>query len=144
MMINMRPTYETTHDLTREQAVAEKLTQAWGCEVVKTPPKTPYDYCALRDGLVSAIVEIKVRNNKSNKYPTFMLSLDKVSNCSLHSGTIGCPLIIVVQYTDKLKYWMFNKDDYSVGIGGRTDRGDSQDVEPVIYVPINKFKVIGE
>ena len=142
--MNGRPTYETGEDLAREAGVAERLSNKWKCKVIKTPPKAPYDYCALRDDYISAIIEIKVRNNASTKYPTYMLSVDNVIQCALHSGTIRCPFIVVVQFTDKLLHWVLHNPDEDFAdvrakIGGRTDRGDAFDVEPVLHIPMRKF-----
>lgn len=138
----MRPVYETEAHLQGEQGVAKKL-EAWInnplATVVKTPPLAPYDYCIVKKGLISGVVEIKVRSNPSDKYPTYMISLEKVSQCTSHANIIGCPFYVVVQWTDKLGRWKFDRDQYTTGIGGRTDRNDSMDEEPVIYIPIENF-----
>ena len=138
----MRPVYETEAHLQGEQDVAKKL-EAWInnplATVVKTPPLAPYDYCIVKKGLISGVVEIKVRSNPSDKYPTYMISLEKVSQCTSHANIIGCPFYVVVQWTDKLGWWKFDRDQYTTGIGGRTDRNDSMDQETVIYIPINNF-----
>ena len=138
----MRPIYETEAHLQGEENVAKKL-EAWInnplATVVKTPPLAPYDYCIVKKDLISGVVEIKVRSNPSYKYPTYMISLEKVSQCTSHANIIGCPFYVVVQWTDKLGRWKFNKGQYTTGIGGRTDRNDSMDQEAVIYIPIENF-----
>ena len=138
----MRPVYETQAHLQGEEGVAKKL-EAWInnplATVVKTPPLAPYDYCIVKKGLISGVVEIKVRSNPSDKYPTYMISLEKVSQCTSHANIIGCPFYVVVQWTDKLGRWKFDTDQYTTGIGGRTDRNDSMDQEAVIYIPIKNF-----
>ena len=102
----MRPVYETQAHLQGEEGVAKKL-EAWInnplATVVKTPPLAPYDYCIVKKGLISGVVEIKVRSNPSDKYPTYMISLEKVSQCTSHANIIGCPFYVVVQWTDKLE-----------------------------------------
>ena len=138
----MRPVYETEAHLQGEEEVAKKL-EAWInnplATVVKTPPLAPYDYCIVKKGLISGVVEIKVRSNPSAKYPTYMISLEKVSQCTSHANIIGCPFYVVVQWTDSLGRWKFDRDQYTTGMGGRTDRNDSMDQEPVIYIPIKNF-----
>ena len=138
----MRPVYETEAHLQGEEEVAKKL-EAWInnplATVVKTPPLAPYDYCIVKKGLISGVVEIKVRSNPSDKYPTYMISLEKVSQCTSHANIIGCPFYVVVQWTDELGRWKFDRDQYTTGIGGRTDRNDSMDQEAVIYIPIKNF-----
>jgi len=146
-----RPLYETKENLQGEAAVAQKLAHWINCkedpstslddlsEVVKTPPRAPYDYCVVKKGLIQFIIEIKLRKIPHNKFPTFMISLEKVATCSLHAAVIGCPFYIVVQWTDKLGFWKFNEKQYTAGIGGREDRNDPLDQEPVIYISINDF-----
>ena len=84
-----RPLYETEKNLQGEAAVAQKLAHWINCkedpstslddlsEVVKTPPRAPYDYCVVKKGLIQLIIEIKVRKIPHNKFPTFMISLEK-------------------------------------------------------------------
>ena len=146
-----RPLYETKKNLQGEAAVAQKLaswinrkeppytSQEDLAEVVKTPPRAPYDYCVVKNGLIQSLVEIKIRTNPHDKYPTYMISLDKVATCSLHAAVIGCPFYIVVQWADKLGRWKFNEDQYTAGLGGRYDRNDPLDKEPMIYISINDF-----
>ncbi len=107
--------------------------------VVKTPPLAPYDYCIVKKGLISGVVEIKVRSNPSDKYPTYMISLEKVSQCNFCANIIGCAVYVVVEYTDKLVRLKFDKDQYTTGIGGLTDRNDSMDQEAVVYIPLKNF-----
>ena len=138
-----RPLYESEEDRNHEATIARKIALAWGCEIHKTPPKAPYDYCVVKNGLIRGVVEIKMRKNTHDYYATFLLSVDKVVRCNQHAQLIGCPFIVVVQYTDALKWWRFAEGEYSTEIGGRFDRGDALDVEPVIHVPLRHFKEIG-
>jgi hypothetical protein len=32
--------------------------------------------------------------------------------------------------------------EHSLGTGGRTDRGDALDIESVVHIPIDRFKLI--
>jgi len=138
--LSPRPVYETTDDRGREHAVAQRVAEAWRCEVREMPPKAPYDYCAVRDGLIAAICEIKVRNNTSTFYPSLMISVDKLARCDEHARVIGCPFLIIVQYTDALRWVRFSAGMYTAGIGGRTDRADRLDIEPVVFIPCESFR----
>jgi len=136
----VRPLYESNQDRINESSIAEKIAVAWGCDVNKTPPKAPYDYCVTRGGLIKAIIEIKMRRNSHDHYPTFLLSVDKVVRCRQHAQLMRCPFVVVVQYTDTLKWWRFAEGEFTAEIGGRFDRNDDLDIEPVIHVPIQYFK----
>jgi hypothetical protein len=41
-------------------------------------------------------------------------------------------------------YYVFSKSDLPMEIreGGRRDRGDEDDIEPVVLIPIEKFKQV--
>ena len=48
---------------------------------------------------------------------------------------------LIVRWKDVVGYYTIKRDDYfSLGFNGRVDRGDWQDVEPVVYIPIKEFK----
>ena len=54
---------------------------------------------------------------------------------------------MVVQFTDKLLHWVLHNPDEDFAdvrakIGGRTDRGDAFDVEPVLHIPMRKFEEV--
>ena len=37
-----------------------------------------------------------------------------------------------------------SSNEWDAKIGGRKDRGDWQDIEPVIHIPISEFNTVGE
>tara|TARA_R110000824_G_scaffold339480_2_gene525996 strand:- start:100 stop:522 length:423 start_codon:yes stop_codon:yes gene_type:complete len=136
----MRPTYETSADLRNERDVATFIGHQWGVEMAKTPAKYPYDYVAMEGGKAFALIEIKCRNNEASKYETYIISLDKIVQCQI-SATIGqIAFYLVVQFTDKLLWWEFSQKEFHIGHGGRFDRGDRQDVEPLVHIPMSYFR----
>ena len=137
-----RPIYETPADVKRESDVADFLAKAWRCDFVKMPFKSIYDYAAMRGKLVEAIIEIKTRTNPHNQYPTYMISAEKVCQCMDRSMRLNVPFYLVVNFTDALMFWRADTNDFTVELGGRKDRGDSQDIELVCHIPINYFKII--
>ena len=137
----MRPTYETAQDITREEGVARTLAKASGKTAHKLPKFYPCDW-GLTDtsGRVTTLLEIKCRNVKHDQYPTFMLSLHKWT--ALRSFTEHANVYVIVRYTDGIFKIPVTPGTWEVRMGGRTDRGDSQDTEPVIHVPIDKMQRI--
>jgi hypothetical protein len=56
--------------------------------------------------------------------------------------TVRVPFSFIVQWDDRMAYW-----DMPIGWvagdvrwGGRSDRGDDQDAEPVEHIPVGEFR----
>jgi len=142
----MRPVYETEKDRKMEQAIINELSDAWKIFYQKLPIKHRLDFALLDDKrVVIAWAEVKRRDNDSTTYDTYMLSLDKyMSGMKLFKLT-GLPFYMVVKFSDGLYYCEVSLLSYAqlnISFGGRTDRGDSQDVEPCIYFDSNLFKKV--
>lgn len=139
--IDMRPLYESSEDLANEQQVAKFLSEKWGCTFKKLPISYHIDWVVMRDK-PQAFVELKCRKNESKKYPTLLLSLNKWMRGKELSKELGIPFIVAVKWTDGVFFHTAGSADVSYGFGGRTDREDSQDIEPVVLIPVENFKRI--
>jgi hypothetical protein len=132
-----RPVYESDADRSNQATVIAKLERAFG--LTATAPKDPfarYD-AVFRRQPRPYVVEIKVRHNTSEKYPTYMLSEQKYNAlCSIHAR--GADVLLAVQWTDQLGYVQVPVK-HTVSTGGRYDRGDSRDVERVVLIPTDVF-----
>ena len=138
----MRPTYETIDDLRNERSVIEAFCGPFDYKYAKMPKQYHLDYCVLKQDKVVGFCEVKVRTNNHNKYSTLLLSLSKVSSANGLKEASGIKSILLVKWKDKLGYTYF-KNDWPVMVGGRTDRNDWQDIEPVVHIPISEFKFLG-
>ena len=138
----MRPIYETPKDLTNEASVADVLASAWNCEMVKLQPRDPLDYAATRGGNITAFVEIKARTNPMHKYPTYMISMTKVMSANMIFMSTGTVSLLVVKWTDCMGWVQLSQNKFPLAIGGRKDRRDAQDIEPVCHIDINLFKTL--
>ena len=138
-----RPDYETDSDLCNEKNIAANIESAWGVSLQKTPRRYPYDYIALDFNEVAvALIEIKHRNNDSKKYQSYMISMGKLAECQGTAKTVGLAFVLVVGFSDKIMFWPYKKNQFDIEIGGRRDRGDNQDIEPVAQIPMKHFKDI--
>jgi len=101
------------------------------------------DWVFLRNQKPVAIAEVKCRTNPREQYPTLMLSLAKWMHGKQLAKELAVPFLVVIKWTDGI-FWheVTDKSLISHGFGGRTDRNDDQDVEPVVYIPINLFRKI--
>ena len=142
-----RSLYETQKDKLAEARVAKRVAAKWDCRPIKLRPLYVIDYAMLRDGKCHAFVEIKCRSYSMKQMDDmggFMLSLDKwragidLSRCS------GAAFILVVSTPDAV-WWRRieagKPDDHDgVAFGGRTDRDDPHDVEPVVLLRYTRFR----
>lgn len=141
-----RPKYEDEASLKCEADTIFEVNKAWNTELIKLPIKNKIDCLMKRksDGLPRAFVELKRRTCNRHKYPTYMISLDKWNTGLSFEMTTKLPFILVVDWLDEIGYLKCHEavNEITVNMGGRTDRGDAQDIEPVVHIPIYLFKTL--
>ena len=141
----MRLIYEKPEDLAAERAALDKACEIWKCTAEKLPMKYELDYLLLREGTGVAWLEIKSRTNPRGAYPTYMISLGKVMAARRLSEASQFPSFLLVQWSDYCGYVRLDSLlDFRVAVGGRTDRGDPDDIEPVALIPIMDFARLGD
>jgi hypothetical protein len=138
----MRPIYESETDRNNQAAVVAKLERAFGLTAT-----APEDRFAPYDAMFSSpphrcVVEIKVRRNTRDRYPTYMLSSAKYNALCAATDT-GVDALLAVQWADQLGIVKV-PCEHSVSTGGRYDRGDSRDVESVVLIPTASFSRVSE
>ena len=142
-----RQRYETKKDLDNEQRIAMRLGAKWDCRLVKTPSSYCVDRGALRYGTIVSWIEIKKRNMAWGDYDTIMLSLGKALNAIQLSEITGAPFIFAVEdSSNEIRFAKIEKKDiakWGVRHGGRTvNTRDVDDIEPIIEVPLARFRPI--
>lgn len=137
-----RPIYENGDTLAVEEATVRKVAGVWRCEYRKLPRQYRIDWALLRSGKIAAWCECKRRHNQRNKYPSLMLSLSKVAHGLDLERQTGLPFLLVIEWDDCLAY-LKAQGIGPLRFGGRSDRGDWQDQEPVVDFPVDEFKRIG-
>jgi len=141
----VRPLYETEEDIGREQSFVEDLCTAWQCEAKKLPIHYKLDFALMRNGIVKAFLEMKVRNYAKGDFATYMVSMAKVLAAREYSAFANVPSLLAVRWNDVSGFIALNNmKDFEIGFGGRGDRGDSQDMEPVVFIPINNFELLNK
>jgi hypothetical protein len=136
----MRPLYETREDLGRERKAARYFGFVTDSVPVKLPINAHADFIMVRDGEAKAVVEIKCRNNSRLAYDTYMISQHKYEGLLSWEG-FGLKPILLVSWTDSVGFISL-PCSHTKSIGGRRDRGDIQDIEPVVHIEIAQFKLI--
>jgi hypothetical protein len=140
----MRPTYETANDLQNEQEIISFFTQHFNKDLnaVKIPKQYKIDYCLMIDDKITAFAEVKKRTCEKNMYETYMLSLAKYLESIKIKKDLSLETILVVKWTDAVGYIELGRRTWPIGFGGRVDRGDWQDKEPMVFIPISEFGVV--
>ena len=136
----MRQQYETEKDRQNEKAVAVAIESAWKLRTVKMPKSYHLDYALTNeDNSLRGFVEIKCRKNNRYDYQTYMISLSKVLIAKRLTESTNLCSFLVVKWLDDIA-WVYFNDPHTLGFGGRTDRNDSADQEPVAFYRISDFK----
>ena len=135
----MRPLYESAKDLSNELRVSKHLKDCWNADFVKLPMAYHVDWAIVRGKEIKAFAEFKRRHNPKDRYPTFMLSLNKWRNGKSMGGELRVPFLVIVEWDDGLYYCDSKNVSPTYGFGGRFDRGDSQDQEPVVFIDTKTF-----
>jgi hypothetical protein len=138
--------YETEESLSAESYIAERLETAWSCTLEKQPISYRIDFAGVRDNEIRFWAEVKCRECESTRYSTLMLSVNKwVTGLNLARLT-GLPFILVIGYSDCIKYLLCNPNEIlqvTYKWGGRTRKTrDSADIEPVVHIPLKLFKTL--
>lgn len=135
-----RPAYETEQDRQAEYALLRRLFGDRVCH--KLPIRYHLDYMVEQPGK-PAWVECKQRRVPWGTYPSYLLSLEKYLSGVKLARASGGSFILLTGWSDgKVMYANLNCGlpcVYKLSMGGRTDRGDAQDREPVILIPNNHF-----
>lgn len=140
----MRPMYESAFDRGNEVSVSDLLSKRWDCEFVKLPISYHVDWMLMRGKKSIAFAELKTRKVPSTQYPTLLLSLNKwIRGVELSKAT-GVPFIIIAKWTDGVFFFKPDFGPVLFGHGGRLDRNDSQDMEPVVFINVKDFKQVKE
>mgnify|MGYP003630902216 CR=1 FL=1 len=139
----MRPTYESSQDLRNEQDIILTFTNYFGGHLtpVKMPKQYRLDYCLVYGDVIKAFAEVKKRKNPKDKYETYIISLSKVMTAKSIKRDTGLDALIIVEWEDCIGYTQLD-GDWIIKTGGRVDRNDWQDIEPVVHIPVTEFTIL--
>lgn len=99
---------------------------------VKMPKAYEVDFAVMRSGRVVGVVEVKVR---SRHYPEIILSLHKAQALRRFAAW-GLHARLIVATPEGVFLHRVTSEVTPITLGGRTDRGDPDDVEPVVRYPV--------
>ena len=141
-----RPLYENADSLKDEARIIAYACERWGYESKKMPKAYRADYAIFKDGLLHGIAEVKRRRYDRFAFETFFISAGKFQACLEMGYMYNVAFLIFVQWNDVLAYWLWKPPNmymqYQVRWGGRKDRNDAQDQEPMVHIPVKEFIVL--
>jgi hypothetical protein len=132
-----RPIYEDHDDRAAEKLLVEFLVNVnrWsGFE--RTPKMYPCDWVIDLGGGDFGLLELKWREKF---YSQYLISLHKVATLITYAEIGNFVPMLGVGWKDirEVALWEPIRREYlKPGFGGRRDRGDHQDVEPVVYADV--------
>jgi len=138
-----RSLYETSKDRRSEKQILDYVSKCWGIVYHKLPMSYKLDYSIYRNEELVGWAEVKCRTHNFGAFPTYIISLSKVLEARKLSKETNKKSILLVSWLDVLAYLDLSSD-FDVKQGGRYDRGDWQDQEPMAHFKLKHFKKIGE
>jgi hypothetical protein len=140
--MNVRPMYETQFDLDNEGNAKSRIEAAFKCVLHKLPISYYADWVATRNNEIVAVLEYKKRTCEKDKFPTTFIFVDKWMNGQRLSDTMSVPFFLLIEWTDGLYWHQVGKTPVTFKVSGRTDRGDPQDIQPSVHIPVTAFTKI--
>ena len=138
----MRPMYENDNDLRSEKNLISYVSDCWNVASYKLPMSYKIDYVMYRNESPVGFAEVKVRTHTFGTFPTYIISLAKVMEARRLARETNTKSILIVSWTDRTGYLDFFSHN-QIRHGGRSDRNDWQDQEPMCHFDLKHFKVIG-
>jgi hypothetical protein len=139
-----RPVYESKLTLQNERDVTTRLAARWNLMLRKTPDFYPLDFALsrpsppVRDGKIERMLEVKCR---SRFYPSMFLSASKLAFAGslLNVGLVTTFAWAALETDGDWRVLLWDCDtlrrEVTFEWGGRSDRGDAADREPMALVP---------
>ena len=133
---------ETAQNRKDEETAAEQIKAAWGLTAKKLPRLYHLDFVLLdRNKDIRAFAEVKTRSNTQHAYSEYMVGLSKVLQAKKLCEVTGYASLLIVQWSD-FTGWINMHQHHRFGWGGRTDRDDFQDLEPMAFFTASAFKAL--
>ena len=130
----MRTQYESNEDRTIERRLIDKYISL---KALKLPKAYGFDFIIMGDS--SPVVwEVKKRNKK---YATWFVSMLKLLKAQQYEG-LGIKAYGLIEIEGLAYTLRLTKTPYYIEWGGRSDRGDAADQEPMVHYKVNDLKLI--
>lgn len=142
----MRPFYEGSSDRAAEDSIADRFAALRGRRQFRFPVGATVDRVLVDDaGVITALLEIKSRRTPMGMYSDYNVSEERMNLYRLTAARLNLPALLVVQWADRCGYLDVRRAPFQkLAIGGRTDRGDKRDIEPMVHYGLDAFSIAWE
>lgn len=132
---------ENEDTLRAENQLRGRIEKSWNIKMEKLPTTYSLDYAIKKGEEVKGFIELKCRTHIYGTFDTYMISLKKWNACREIHATSHLKAFLGVGFTDG-DYWLDTASvtDFSVKMGGRSDRDWTVDREPCVFFNIQYFK----
>ena len=138
--MSARPLYENDRTRAAEQSAINRYCEAKGLDLRKLPIAYAVDFALFRGNRLHSWVEYKSRPGVE-RYATIFLSAKKVAEGKRLHREFGGSFVFLVESGGVLRYLDLSaRDPDSIEWGGRKDRGDWQDMEPMCHYRLSWFQ----
>lgn len=141
--------YETASQAKLEREIAFWLaSQGEGYRAEKLPKRYVVDWSFWRGVVLRRVLEIKRRHHVHDDFGTLLIGVYKMLHGWRLAEWAGVPFALVIRWDDCLGHLTLDprqsshRPSWPVRWGGRTDRGDDQDMEPVHLIPVSEFRFV--
>lgn len=138
--------YYTSYHYNNEENLRIYLENKYNLTLKRNKTLYKYDISVLKNGVITGLMELKDRNYKYGRYTTYIISLDKIKEGVTYTEYFGLPCTLVVRFTcGTILSYRINPEEiknFTLTYGGRTDRNDPNDLEPLVNIPFELFKVL--
>lgn len=115
-----------------ESKLKSKIETFFKCNLHHTNKNNIFDFI---DNDKKILIELKTRKNTKMKYPTTMIGYNKIVE-SINKIKNGWTIYYIFNFTDKLTYYKFEKDNSKYhSMGGRKDRGRPE-FKKYYFIPV--------
>lgn len=138
------PRFETAQDRSREGAVAQAFADRYKLRQYQTHHCASTDRIFFDGNRVRAVAEIKVRTTPRSKYPTLLVSLDKIVRLQMAAELLEVSPLLIVSWSDEIGWInLRGVTAHSISMGGRRDRPDAaHDIEYLAHYDVAHFKTL--
>lgn len=136
------PLHMSDNDAANENVFAELIARRYHpCSLEYNGRKYPIDWMMYVDGM-EIWSELKCRWNPVGRYKTLNISARKIVEGLNYAQWTNRPFSLFVRWDDMCGVALIEHADFPIEHGGRRDRGDPNDVEPMICIPTGIFEPV--
>ena len=119
--------------MSAEADLAREVERAWDCELRRFDEPSAVEWFAVREGSVTALLQLAWHPGEVAMYPTVTLALRTFMALRLAVLAVDVPAVFVVAFADQIRW---------IRIPARVPWELTVEQEPVVHIPVEQMKVL--